>query len=146
LGKKYYQVLEMPNIDSALVANGNKIKFSHFIKLQVKLGDQIIFLDTYVCPSISLELILGAHFFVENNFSINFLKNKLEKLQDTRLYVSRTTRIPPHTRCIIYAALAKCTMGQEAIFEPSKSWIEIDCLIPRQLFSIDHTNLLYLLK
>jgi hypothetical protein len=62
LGRKYYQVLEMPIIDSALVANSNKINVSHFIRLEFKLDDKTIFLDTYVCPSISFELILGAHF------------------------------------------------------------------------------------
>jgi hypothetical protein len=31
-------------------------------------------------------------------------------------------------------------MGQEAIFEPSKSWLDLDCLLPRQLVSIDHAK------
>jgi hypothetical protein len=130
----------MPATDTAVVANGNEINFSHFIRLNFQLGNETMSVEAYVCPSISFEMILGAHFFVENDLSINFQTKQLEKVVSTRLFVSQPTILPPHTKCIIYTAIAKNTMGQEAIFEPSKSWLELDCLLPRQLVSIDHAK------
>jgi hypothetical protein len=140
LDSEHYTLLPMPATDTAVVANGNEINFSLFIRLNFRLGDENMSVEAYVCPSISFEMILGAHFFAENDLSINFQTKQLEKVLTTCLFVSQPTILPPHTKCIIYTAIAKNTMGQEAIFEPSKSWLELDCLLPRQLVSIDHAK------
>jgi hypothetical protein len=96
--------------------------------------------EAYVCPSIPFELILGAPFFVANDLSINFQTKQLEKALTTRLFVREPTILPPCTKCILYTAIAKTTIGQEVIFEPSRSWFDIGCLLPRQLVSIDHSK------
>jgi hypothetical protein len=140
LENKNYTLLPMPATDTAVVANGNEITFSHFIRLNFRLGNEKMSVEAYVYPSISFEMILGAHFFAEYDLSINFQTKQLEKVLTTRLFVTQPTTLPSHTKCIIYTAIAKNTMGQEAIFEPSKSWLDLDCLLPRQLVSIDHTK------
>jgi hypothetical protein len=40
LDRKHYTLLIMPETDTALVANGNEINFSHFIRLKFWLGDE----------------------------------------------------------------------------------------------------------
>jgi hypothetical protein len=83
LNSKHFTLLPMPATDTAVVANGNEITFSHFVRLNLRLGN-----EAYVCPSISFEMILGAHFFAENDLSINFQTKQLEKVLTTRLFFS----------------------------------------------------------
>jgi hypothetical protein len=69
LDNKNYTLLSMPATDTAVVANGDEITFSHFIRLNFRLGNEKMSVEAYVCPSISFEMILGAHFFAENDLS-----------------------------------------------------------------------------
>jgi hypothetical protein len=96
------------------------------------LGNEKLPLDLYVCDSINFEIIIGANFFADNNLSINFSTQKLEKVHNTQLFV--------YQDYTLLAAIAPLTNGQQAVFEPSDAWRAKECLLPRQLVTIDHSK------
>jgi hypothetical protein len=117
----------MPIDKTAIVANG--ISFWAHISTSIRLGTEKLPFDLYVCDAINFEIIIGANFFTDNNISINFSTHNLEKLNNT-----------PTICCIIYTTIAPLTNGQQAVFEPSEHWKIKECLLPRQLVTIDHSK------
>jgi hypothetical protein len=72
LSPNSYSELPMPQNKTAVVANGQQISFQAYISTSIKLGNETLPLDLYVCDSINFEIIIGANFFADNNLSINF--------------------------------------------------------------------------
>jgi predicted aspartyl protease len=138
LSPNSYSALPMPQHKMAVVANGQQISFQAYISTSIKIGNETLPLDLYVCDSINFEIIIGANFFADNNLSINFHTQKLEKMHNTQLFVYQDYTLLAHTKCIIYTAIAPLTNGQQAVFEPSDAWRAKECLLPRQLVTIDH--------
>jgi hypothetical protein len=61
-------------------------------------------------------------------------------MNSTQLFVYQKYTLPPHTKRIIYTAIAPLTNGQQAVFEPSETWKAKECLLPRKLVTIDHSK------
>jgi hypothetical protein len=140
LSPNSYTKLSVPINRTAVVANGQQIFFQAYISSTITLGNDTLPLDLYVCDSISFEIIICANFFADNNLSINLNTQTLEKMNNTPLFVHEDYTIPAHTKCIIYTAIAPLTNGQQAVFEPSHDWRAKECLLPRQLVTIDHSK------
>jgi hypothetical protein len=140
LSPNCYCKLQMPIDKTAIVANGQQISFQTHISTCIRLGNEKLPLDLYVCDAINFEIIIAANFFADNNISINFSTHNLEKLNNTQLFVCKNLSLPPHTKCIIYTTISPLTNGQQAVFEPSEHWKMKECLLPRQLVTIDHSK------
>jgi hypothetical protein len=67
-------------------------------------------------------------------------------MNNIQLFVYQKYTLPPHTKCIIYTAIAALTNGQQDVFEPSETWKAKECLLPRQSVTIDHSKLFIPIK
>jgi hypothetical protein len=61
-------------------------------------------------------------------------------MNNTQLFVYQDYTLPPHTKCIIYTTIDPLTNGQQAVFVPATTWRSKECLLPRQLVTIDHSK------
>jgi hypothetical protein len=82
LKKQTYDSLELQpnNIMAATMANGQKMEFIEGIRLKFQTCKTDIRLNTYVCPKLGYELVLGTDFLLQNKLNIDFEKKKIRRI------------------------------------------------------------------
>jgi hypothetical protein len=95
-------------------------------------------LNTYVCPKLGYELVLGTDFLLQNKLNIDFERKKIKRIQNSTLTVSRSAKLPVNSIITLYTKIPSYATEGYAIFEPHPRWIARGLLIPRQLVTVDH--------
>jgi hypothetical protein len=125
---------------AATMANGKKMEFIEGIRLKFQTCKSDIRLNTYVCPKLGYELVLGTDFLLQNKLNIDFERKKIRRIQNSTLTGSRSAKLPVNSIITLYTKIPSYATEGYAVFEPHPSWIARGLLIPRQLVTVDHNK------
>jgi predicted aspartyl protease len=131
-----YEIIPMENSRTASLANGNTMTLSQLVRVKLTIQGRTVFLEAFVSPDITYELIIGTNFFLQNNININFYTKTLHFVHTARLRMAHTITIQPYSIATVYTIFPQMPPG-EVIFTPSEHWIQQGILIPKILFTFD---------